>query len=596
MSRLLQTTGGVTMKSNRPSRGAALVSILVIVIVFILLGISVVGVETSQARYTAWKYNKALTRQAAAAAIRKVEYQLSAQSSWNAGAIDIGEKKAEGSDCYSCIEINELSKRFCTLTAHAYIKDSAGNRKWESRIRVTMKKNCFDFAALGACTGGTGEEPGVTVKENSTVEGDVGSFKPANTVAVAIGSTTSAAAATDTNDNSSGTNNGNNIAGESYAKPTSSPTPESADSNGSTDSSNTMPQTTPSNSNPAKPDTGNQVYVTAAACKINPNSSTTTIQNSSFTTKMSSGKPGKPATSTPNAAVVPSMIGGIGVTQQNNQGSTVTSPSSSSGSTAGKPSTDSSSSQQSGKPSTSSSTTSSSSSSTTISSSTEVPENVSIPINPNNPVVPVNPSPTPGTDDPNPTGADSSKINGNIYIYKDALVSGNYQNSQLQIVGDEEVSSSHYTLPAGRDYSDITVQAGKTHTIASGITTVQNFKALEGSTIKIDATRGPVLIYVKESFSLDGAKFNVDGDARNVIIYGAYDSTKRSGCTVSITNGSQASFLFNGKYSQVSLSGSKFSGSLLSDKVEITNKSAVSFPSSLVKMKSMPEILTWEEL
>jgi len=581
------------MKSNRPSRGAALVSILVIVIVFILLGISVVGIETSQARYTAWKYNKALTRQAAAAAIRKVEYQLSTQSSWNAGTIDTGEKKAEGSDCYSCLEINEFSKSFCTLTAHAYMKDNAGNRKWESRIRVTMKKNCFDFAALGACTGGTGEEPGVTVKDNSTVEGDVGSFKPANTVAVAIGSSTPAAA-TDTNDYSSNVDNsGNNIADQSYTKPASSPTPESTASGGNTDSSAIKPQTTPFNQNPANSNTGNQVYVTAAACKINPNNTTTTTQNSSFTAKMSSGKPGKPGAATPNAAIVPSMVGGIGVTQQNNQGSQVAPPSSSSDSKPGKPSTDSSSSQQSGKPSTSSSSTSSSSSSSTIGSTTEVPDNETMTIDPNNPVAPS----IPGTDDPKPsTGSDSSKITGNIYIYKDAVVSGNYKNSQLQIVGNDEVSSSYYTIPAGRDYSDVTVQAGKTHTFSSGITTVQNFKALEGSTIKIDARRGPVLIYVKESFSLDGAKFNVDGDARNVIIYGAYDSTKRSGCTVSITNGSQASFLFNGKYSQVSLSGSKFSGSLLSDKVDITNKSAVAFPSSLVKMKSMPEILTWEEL
>lgn len=207
------------------------------------------------------------------------------------------------------------------------------------------------------------------------------------------------------------------------------------------------------------------------------------------------------------------------------------------------------------------------------------------------------PDPVPDAPAPNPiVPCDSSKINGNIYIYKDAVVSGNYKNSQLQIVGNDEVSSTHYTMPAGRNYQDITVQAGTKLTFTSGIHTIQNFKALEGSTIKIDATRGPVLIYVKESFSLNGAKFNVDGDAKNIIIYGGYDSKEKTGCTVSMTNSSHASFLFNGKYSKIDVSNSKFSGSLLSDRVEIKENSTVSFPASLVKMKSMPEILTWEEL
>lgn len=207
------------------------------------------------------------------------------------------------------------------------------------------------------------------------------------------------------------------------------------------------------------------------------------------------------------------------------------------------------------------------------------------------------PDPVPDAPAPDPiVSCDSSKISGNIFIYKDAVVSGNYQNSQLQIVGNDEVSSTHYTVPEGRDYQDITVQAGTQHRFTSGINTVKNFKAMEGSTIKIDATRGPVLIYIKESFSLNGAKFNVDGDPKNVIIYGAYDSIEKKGCTVSMTNSSKASFLFNGKYSKIDVSNSKFSGSLLSDRVEIKENSTVSFPASLVKMKSMPEILTWEEL
>ncbi len=182
------------MRSGRPLKGAVLISVLVIALVFVLLGISVVGVETSQIRYSAWKYNKAVTNQAAAAAIRKVEYQLSTQTNWTANCIDVSERRVEGNNCYYKVDVNECSKCYCTVTTHAYLKDPAGNRKWESSIRVTLRKNYFDYAALGACTGGTEGVPGVTVKDDSVVDGDVGSFKPANTVAVEIGTSSPVAA------------------------------------------------------------------------------------------------------------------------------------------------------------------------------------------------------------------------------------------------------------------------------------------------------------------------------------------------------------------------------------------------------------------
>ncbi|MHC9544701.1 MAG: hypothetical protein AB9903_34740 [Vulcanimicrobiota bacterium] len=493
------------MRSFKSLRGAILISVLVIALVFVLLGISVTGLETSQARYSTWKYNKAVTKQAASAAIRKVEYQLSTQSSWNAGCIDVSERKVEGSNCYYHVEVNDCSKRFCTITAHAYLKENNGNRKWESRIRVTMKKNCFEYAALGACTGGSGDDPGITLTDSSLIDGDVGSFKPANTVAVKIGGTSSATpTATSNNDN---------------------------------------------------------VLTTTG------NGSNNTVNAFDASTKMGSGVPGKPPTH-----IMPNIQPLTGTDQPGSEVNPTPQP---------------------------------------TPDSTTDPDHPGVTVDPG-----IGPNQPPGSPEPetssspetpeprlSPTpeplpivSCDSSKISGNIFIYKDAVVSGNYQNSQLQIVGNDEVSSTHYTVPEGRDYQDITVQAGTQHSFTSGISTIKNFKAMEGSTIKIDATRGPVLIYIKESFSLNGAKFNVDGDPRNVIIYGAYDSQEKKGCTVSITNSSKASFLFNGKYSQVNVSNSKFSGALISDKVEIMKNSTASFPASLVRMKSMPEILTWEEL
>jgi len=552
------------MRSCIPSRGAALVSVLVIAIVFLLLGISIAGVETSQARYATWKYNKALTKQAAAAAIRRVEYQLSTQTNWNAGCIDVSEKKAEGNNCYCQVEVNECTKRYCTVTAHAYLKEKNGSRKWDSRIKVTMKKSCFDFAALGACAGDTGEDPGITVTDNSVVDGDVGSFKPPNTVALKIGSTSSAAAITPAATDNSPANTLNQY-------DTAVTQPESSNNNSSSSSGNSFSSALNS---------ANQVFVNAISGRRSYDGKTGT------NSRMSPGSPGKP-TRPPLHCVQP-MTGGIGITQTDTQGSQVAPP-------------------QSG-PSKPDANPSSSSSATSPSS---VHQNDTIPVNPvpytnepdPSPETPgpgTTPAPEPSNDPvpaPEPTvSCDSSKINGNIFLYKDALVSGNYQNSQLQIVGNNEVISTHYTVPEGRDYQDIAVQAGSKHSFKSGIHTIQNFKADEGSTITIDATRGPVLIYIKESFSLNGARFNVDGDSKNVIIYGAYDSCEKKGCTVSITNCSKASFIFNGKFSQVNVSNSEFSGSLISDKVKITDKSKILFPASLVKMKSLPEILTWEEL
>jgi hypothetical protein len=105
-----------------------------------------------------------------------------------------------------------------------------------------------------------------------------------------------------------------------------------------------------------------------------------------------------------------------------------------------------------------------------------------------------------------------------------------------------------------------------------------------------------VVIFIKESVDLNNAKFNVNGDAKNVIIYGLYDDKNQTSCKVSMTNGTQSSFLFYGKKSDIAINGSTFSGSLIGSRVSIKNKSTVQFPDSMVKYKAQPVILTWEEM
>jgi len=190
---------------------------------------------------------------------------------------------------------------------------------------------------------------------------------------------------------------------------------------------------------------------------------------------------------------------------------------------------------------------------------------------------------------------DTSTINGNLYIYKNAQIYGNYRTSQLQIVGKDEVFLSNYTAPGGRVYVEKSIPDGGSFTFTSGIYTFSSFSAQSGSTIKVDARRGPVYIYAKDSFSLNGASFNVSGDPKNVIIYGLYDEKTGKGCAMTLSNGSQSSFLFHGKHSNISINNSQFEGSLIGNKVNITNNAKVKFPNSLVKFKNKPLTIAWEE-
>jgi len=151
--------------------------------------------------------------------------------------------------------------------------------------------------------------------------------------------------------------------------------------------------------------------------------------------------------------------------------------------------------------------------------------------------------------------------------------------------------------PAGRSFNELKVNNGETHKFSSGMYTMNKLTCEPGSTVTVDAKKGQVVIFVKEAVSLNGAKFNIDGDPGNVTIYGLHDEKTNKACKVEVTNGSAGGFLFQGLQSDVEIcKGSTFSGSVIGKRVRIFDNTTVTFPSSLAETANKPIILSWEEL
>ena len=73
------------MKRHTLSQGMALAAILVIMLIILLLGIALVGMTTSQSRYSVKRSNESILRQAALAGINEIQYHLGLYDSDNWG-------------------------------------------------------------------------------------------------------------------------------------------------------------------------------------------------------------------------------------------------------------------------------------------------------------------------------------------------------------------------------------------------------------------------------------------------------------------------------------------------------------------------------
>lgn len=187
--------GGNCMKITVTRKGIALISILIVMIVLMLLAISIVGLTTTQSRYTVKKQNSAVLRQVALAGIYEVQRGLSnkkedggwkdqwnAPGKWKLGgeylknndskdgcyyAAPIGYPKPDdpNSETWYSIKVNAYGADWCTVTCMASsrldkgkLSDTLKERNEDMRdsnpnevkkITVTFKKNCFQYATMG---------------------------------------------------------------------------------------------------------------------------------------------------------------------------------------------------------------------------------------------------------------------------------------------------------------------------------------------------------------------------------------------------------------------------------------------------------------
>ena len=115
----------------------------------------------------------------------------------------------------------------------------------------------------------------------------------------------------------------------------------------------------------------------------------------------------------------------------------------------------------------------------------------------------------------------------------------------------------------------------------------------ENSAIDIDASNGPVIIFVKEQFSLSNTKFNVSGNPADVVIYCAYDNSMA--CTVNIADNSQCRFLMAGRKSAMTISGSQVEGAVVGSRMTVDSGSKVTYPHDMITVGKRPVIISWEE-
>jgi Tfp pilus assembly protein PilX len=184
------------MSRRRTKKGIALTSTLLLIIVFLLIGVSVVGLTTMQSRYSMKAGFDARTREAALAGVRVLQDVLSDIDDWNQMAISgstyapirnglqsqgyIKDGAVQGkhtftigmfSDCTNELEIVEVKNDSVIALSSGFVTadESRQGRKWEKTYRVIYRKNRFRYAAASLNESGTG----IYIPSDSRVYGDV---------------------------------------------------------------------------------------------------------------------------------------------------------------------------------------------------------------------------------------------------------------------------------------------------------------------------------------------------------------------------------------------------------------------------------------
>lgn len=160
---------------KRSKTGVALVTTLFIMVVFVILGVSIVGLVTNRSRFSLKRSNDSICRETALAALSIVQSKLNAEPTWENAAsfINIADVPFPENNCSCTVTVDLALAEKVAVTSCGYLKDSAGNRVREKVIRATFMRNNLEYSLIDYMSGLN--EPMVIT--DSTIGGKMASQK-----------------------------------------------------------------------------------------------------------------------------------------------------------------------------------------------------------------------------------------------------------------------------------------------------------------------------------------------------------------------------------------------------------------------------------
>jgi len=181
------------MRKHRRSRGIALAAIFMVIIIAVVLAVTVVGVTTSQIRYSLKRNCEIATRQAAISGVNDAKYLINGLRDWNSlepskmsplsqMARIIHEPtltepyfKYEcplaGTDCCYSVTIQKGTATDCRVTSSGYFRNSSGGHSWEKTIAISMHRDVLKPIMINASP----EEKGMLAMIDSDIGGEISS-------------------------------------------------------------------------------------------------------------------------------------------------------------------------------------------------------------------------------------------------------------------------------------------------------------------------------------------------------------------------------------------------------------------------------------
>ncbi|MGV8118429.1 MAG: hypothetical protein AB2L14_01570 [Candidatus Xenobiia bacterium LiM19] len=184
------------MRNQKKPRGIALATMFMIIIIAVLLAVTVVGIATSQIRYSLKRNSEIATRQAAISGIQEAKYLVNGWDTWDlletarlspfpdaaqivhgptpAEQYLIYESPLEGSNCFYTVVIEKGTGTQCRVVSKGYFKNSAGGHCWEKTVTAVLRRDILHPIMINASAG----EEGMLAMIDSDIGGRIASSIP----------------------------------------------------------------------------------------------------------------------------------------------------------------------------------------------------------------------------------------------------------------------------------------------------------------------------------------------------------------------------------------------------------------------------------